>query len=451
MKGGADMRGPRVAGVVALGLALVGTPALAVSPPDVSDTEARIEMGEERYLRLFFWSQFWARFNENNPGSVVRGEVERNTFDVGLRRVRFIAFGQVAPRVRALLHLGIDNQSTVSGGFGSGQEPKKPQVFIHGVWGEYRVLGESLYVGAGLHFWNGPTRLSSASTLSFLGLDAPIFNWPTVEKTDQFSRTLGVYAKGRLFERLDYRLSLSQPFVTTGNPAEGRADFNPEADTFIAQGYFKYDFLEVESNVMPYFAGTYLGRKRVLNVGVGGYFSPDAMAFLEGGEPREADALLLSVDGFADLPVGGGGAAVTAYASLSHYDLGPNYVRNIGILNPSTGLATEGPTSFNGPGNAVPLIGTGWLFFAQAGYLLPDVPGLVGRLQPYVSFSALSFERLADAVLLPDVGLNWYLAGHHARLTLNYRSRPVFQSMDGNAPEVTQRKSEVTLQGQVFF
>jgi hypothetical protein len=448
MRRGKDSGSARWVGLAALGLGLVAGPARAVPPPDVTDKEARIEIGEERFLRIFFWNQFWARFNENNPGSVVRGEVERETVDVALRRTRFILFGQVAPRLRALMHVGINNQGTEVGGFGPGVH--RPQLFFHDVWGEYRVLDESLYVGAGLVFWGGPSRLATASTITFLGLDAPIFNWPAIDRLDQFGRTLGVYAKGKLLERFDYRVSFTQPFVPPGTPGERIADFDPRANTFIAQGYFKYDFLEVESNILPFAVGTWLGKKRVLNVGAGFYFSPGAMAFLEAGERRRADVRLFSVDGFTEQPLGGG-SSFTGYASVSRYDFGPNYVRSIGILNPSPGTAPEGPTSFNGPGNAVPLIGTGWLLFAQVGYLLPDVLGRAGQLQPYISFSALSFERLADPVLLPDVGCNWYLVGQHAKLTLNYRGRPVFQVVGEGRPEVTQRRSEVTLQAQVYF
>ena len=58
-------------------------------------------------------------------------------------------------------------------------------------------------MGAGLHYWNGVSRLSSQSTLNFMTLDAPIFNWTNIEATDQFARQFGIYAKGQL-DRLDY-------------------------------------------------------------------------------------------------------------------------------------------------------------------------------------------------------------------------------------------------------
>ena len=55
--------------------------------------------------------------------------------------------------------------------------------------------------------------MTSASTLNFLAVDAPIFNWLLIENSDQFARLFGIYAKGKL-GKLEYRLNYSKPFVT---------------------------------------------------------------------------------------------------------------------------------------------------------------------------------------------------------------------------------------------
>jgi hypothetical protein len=52
-------------------------------------------------------------------------------------------------------------------------------------------------------------------------------------------------------------------------------------------------------------------------------------------------------------------------------------VRNIGANNPATGVDPD-EASFNGPGNAYPLVGTGKTFYVQAGFLFPPM-GKGGR------------------------------------------------------------------------
>ena len=45
-----------------------------------------------------------------------------------------------------------------------------------------------------------------------------------------------------------------------------------------------------------------------------------------------------------------------------------------------------------------------------------------------------------------DAGVNAYLAGHHAKVTLNYRSRPDFSNI-----ESVKNRGEVTLQFMVYL
>ena len=66
---------------------------------------------------------------------------------------------------------------------------------MHDAWTEYAIIPSKLHIGTGLHYWNGVSRMASASTLNFMTLDAPIHNWFNIEATDQFARQLGIYAK----------------------------------------------------------------------------------------------------------------------------------------------------------------------------------------------------------------------------------------------------------------
>jgi len=438
---------------VAAGLVLccTGRSALAQGSP-LYGAGMKVPLNEDgtKYIRFITWHQVWIRYNENNAGSLRNNERVDETVDFGLRRSRFLTYAQLSDRFLILMHFGINNQSAVSGGLLSG-DGKKPQLFIHDAWVEYKVLDQKLYLGAGLHYWNGISRLSSASTLNFLAYDAPIFNWPTIDAIDQFARMLGVYAKGKL-GKLDYRVAVNDPFLTNTAEALGpEANYNPRNNKKVYQGYFNYQFLEQESNLLPYYVGTYLGSKRVFNLGAGFMHNPEGMWRMTGTalapDTVQEDITLLGADAFLDLPLNKeSGTAFTAYAVYYNYDFGRRNVRNIGILNPATGGGSL-------RGNAFPLVGTGEIGYAELGYLLPrNVLGEKARLQLYAAYSYGSLEGVRDSsgekvpVKVLDVGANLLLEGHHAKLTLNYRHRPDFTNPD----DLTYRP-EVTLQAMIYL
>ncbi len=385
-------------------------------------------------MRLLTWHQVWGRHMQLNPGSTVNGLPKTSTTDIALRRSRFLAFAKIRDKARIMMHFGINNQSF--------NGAKKPQLYVHGAWVEYPTGSPMLDIGAGLHYWNGISRMTNASTLNFLALDSPITHWATIERADQFARQMGIYAKGKI-GILDYRVAVNKPFMsgfTSAADIGPAADYNPEGKPIVFAGYGKLELGDAESNVLPYAVGTYLGKKSVLNVGAGFYFQPKAMHSRDGGEREEHDLVIASGDVFLDRPVGTDGGAVTAYASFVHADYGPGHIRNIGILN-----VAQGGDDANRAGNAYPSIGTGEHFYAQAGWLLPK-SALGGRsLQPYVASQVSLLDARDDAMFVLDGGANYYLEGHQAKLTLHYRNRPLF----GVGGDAIDRLSEVILQAQV--
>lgn len=412
----------------------------------------RVPIGNDndKYFRLITWHQFWTRFNDNNAGSVRLGEPQNNTTDFGLRRSRFLMYAQLNKRFLILTHIGINNQNAISGGM-LPNDGKKPQIFMHDAWAEFKVYQNYLDVGFGLHYWNGISRLANASTLNFMTMDAPIFNWATIEATDQFARFLGIYAKGQI-GKIDYRVSVNDPFKTNnaGTIQEGTAQYSPRNNGKVYQGYFAYQFWEKESNVLPFAVGTYLGAKKVLNLGGGFLQNTNAMWSQTTNTNGSVDTayhnmMLWCIDLFLDLPLNKEkGTALTAYAGYFDYNFGPNHVRNIGIMNP-----VDGGGGLRG--NAVPTLGTGTIRYIQAGYVLPKLKG-GALLQPYVAYSHALFDGVKNAagevvpVHIPDVGMNYYVAGHHAKLTLNGRARPDFT----NVAQLKYRP-EITLQAMIFL
>lgn len=417
-------------------------PGLYLDEGEAPQLRVKLNADGSRYIRFVAWLQVWLRAMQMNPGTTILDEPSDWYGDVALRRARFMMYGRVVPRVTLMMHFGIDNQSFVNA--------RKPQLFFHDLWVEIEAHERFISVGAGLIYWNGISRMTNASTVGLLAVDAPIINWPTLDETDQFGRQLGLYARGQV-EHLDYRVAVTRPFSTDVELVPGGpANFNNSANSFAYQGYFQYMFRDIESNVVPYTVGTYLGTARVFNLGAGFHVQPKGVATLSpDGELEPLTLLALGADLFLDRPVAGRRymGAVTFYGVYYYLDFGPDYLRNIGLINP--GDASSG-TSLNGPGNAYPVIGTGHSFYSQLGWLLP-VTARILKFQPFVATQLSAFEALADPMAFFAAGANVFLHEHNAKISLQYQNRPIFEMDAGAKSHVADRASELILQLQLFI
>lgn len=411
-----------VAGLLLGGLAMPGQ-ASAQGAPELYGPGLKLTIDEDKnmYIRFLTWLQVWGRVTQTNPGTTVAGSGDEWQADAMLRRARFLTFAQLTDHALILMHFGINNQVF---------DDFRPQLYFHDFFVEFKTWEKFLYLGGGLIYGLGNSRMTSASTLNFLALDSPIFHWATIEATDQFARQLGFFARGDI-EGFHYKVNLTRPYVrATGafsspDAAGAAALYNTEANSWALSGYFSYDFFSVESHKLPYRVGTYLGTKRVFNVGAGFNWHSNAMVRCANeenagacpdGEQTFSDMFLLSVDTFLDLPIGDG--AFTGYLSYSYYDFGQDNLRRVGIAN----LADSGGAF----GNAYPMIGTGHHVYGQLGYLLPFRPWDQHKIMPYFTTQASLFEVLDDAALIYELGLKYYLIGHHASVTLHWRNRPTF-------------------------
>lgn len=423
-----------------------------------------------KYVRFITWNQTWFRASQMNPGTTIGGEAVTKSYDVGMRRLRMLAYAQISKRYMVLAHFGINNQtflnggasgSTGTGGYGAG---KKPQLFFHDFWNEYAVIqptkenkNSSLTVGAGLNYFLGLSRMTYASTLNFLTIDSPIFSWATIENSDQFARQMGFFAKGKL-NKLEYRFAFNKPYAT--NLAPGNASTADKAvavdnngkSAFAKTGYVEYQFLDSESNLLPFKVGTYLGTKKVFNIGAGFYSQPKGTKSQVNGTVSTHNINLMAVDAFLDMTIGKKekNMAITAYSGLFNYNFGPNYLRNLGIMNVGVADANFKGTDklMAGAGNAQPMIGTGTIFYTQAGLLLPktkEKPKM--RVQPFAAYTMKNFEALPTSVSNVDLGANWLIDGHHAKITTQYSIRPGIEATTGNKKSM----GEFIMQLQVYL
>lgn len=382
---------------------------------------------DKQYIQFTFLAQVWARFNQNNPGTLMNDQARSNSLDIGLRRVRMQVIGNVSPKFFFYTQIGLNNFNAVSA--------RKPGIFFHDVVVEYHPVKDFLTIGGGLTGWTGFLRYSSPSVGTILMMDAPLYQQATNDINDQFLRKLSIYAKGKIFG-LDYRVIVSDPFTVKTSPnydpvISTDSKFTPVGHAFQVSGYFNYQFFDQESNLIPYNAGTYLGNKKVLNVGLGAEFQPNATWQLRNGTDTVFHPMvMLGADVFYDAPFGKNNDwAVSAYGAYSYTDFGPNYLRNLAVMIPTNG-SNPSQLALNGPGNGFPAIGTGHTGFVQVGVKFPSKWfGKSGiTFQPYAATQISSYDKLKDPMTLIDAGVNWFFYGHKSKLSLHYQNRPVFDS-----------------------
>ncbi|HEY5824421.1 MAG TPA: hypothetical protein VIT44_08655 [Cyclobacteriaceae bacterium] len=448
-----------------LSLCLFGIKAIAQEQPPKPEPkkeieELRLKLNDDgsHYIKATFSNQVWLRFNESNPGTAVLGDPAKQTFDIGLRRTRVQLYGQLTDHVGFYFQFGQNNFNFLSQNAGN----RKLQAFFHDALAEYRVKKGSdlLYLGGGLTIANGLSRFSQPSVSTIMSLDVPVFAQATVDQTDEFSRKLSVYARGQL-GRLDYRLVLSDPFpvITNGQvlpPVGNNATFAVDQHHKQYQGFFMWNFFDKESHVTPYMTGTYLGKKKVLNLEAG--FITQKNATVTGTAANDPDRLyynmnLLSAALFYDTPLNTEtGTAFNAYAGYYHTDYGKGYLRYNGIMNPASSNTTVGAPGAS-HGNAFPMFGTGDVIYAQVGYKFKD--NLLGEgngtLMPYATVQSAKYDRLDKQMNVYDVGVNWLIKGHTSKISLDYQLRPTYSPQGTDLIRDSGMKSQVVLQYQIFF
>lgn len=412
-------------------------------------SHALLSEDSARYIKFTLTNQVWVRYNQSNPGTTVNGQAQPYTTDIGIRRSRLQVYGAPGARSFVYIQMGMNNFNYLS--------ERKPGLFLHDAIAEYSIVPKYMSLGAGLTNWTGLSRISNAAIASFLPMDSPIFPFATIDATDQFNRKLSLYAKGKL-GKLDYRIALSDPLIFTRsnlynpNTAPGQtADFSPVTTSKQSHAYLMYQFLDQESNLTPFLPGTYLGRKRVFNIGGGYIYQPDATWHASPAGDTLFNAMAhFCVDMFADLTISPRNDALTVYAAVFNYNFGPGYLRNVGIMNPANSTIPA-EVSFNGPGNAYPVIGTGSIYYVQTGF----IPGswlkttAKFQLQPYVTYKQGNYHRLSKASRIYHAGINTLLNGNSSKITLDWQYRPIYFANGSEPLTPGGYRSAITLQFQI--
>lgn len=396
------------------------------------------------YVKLSLLNQVWLRYTDLNPGSSLYGDAKTDLWDIGLRRTRIQFFTKYK---RALIYLQIGQNNF------SFRNPRYTGFFLHDAISEYEIMKNHLSVGAGLTGWSGLLRYSSPSIGNLLTLDAPLYQQATNGINDQFLRKLSVYAKGKI-GIIDYRAALTKPLAvqnaTNAQTISRWATFSSKPSDFQYQLYIMAQLFDKEKNTTPYNKSTYLGKKKLLNIGIGAIQQKSATWRVnQEKDTLFADIILLGADVFLDYPLASKKkSAITAYLAYQMSDYGPNYIRNVGVMNPTN--TTLSNATFSGTGNAFPMIGTGNTFYAQAGYFFELALGDTSvYFLPYLAGQYSQFDLLDDPMLMWEAGINFLPYGNHGtKFTINYQSRPIFRYLGVQLKE-TQRKGMIQIQYQI--
>lgn len=408
-----------------------------------SSNKLRLNFDEsgKTYIKANIASQLWVRYAEMNPGSTINDATVDNTFEVSMRRLRIGISAQLTPKFLIVTSFGGNNLNY--------NTYKSFQFKVLDLYTEYK-FSDAIKLGMGKSGHQGLSRVDSRSYQSLLALDAPIFSLSTVNKIDDEARNLGVFAKGQI-GKIDYRFVMQNPNNYYSELKTNETDFAKHKPELKWTGYIKYQFFDKESNKSAFHKSTFLGSKKVLNIGAGFTHLPNAMYYSATGSFDDITYYNINhwaLDLFYDAPIKENNQAITTYVSFVNYDFGKDYIRNVGANNPATG--SNNNISFNGKGNAFPMMGSGNTMFFQLGYLMSNklLGNVRGQIQPNISIQYSDFDKLDDPMVVYDFGFNWYFNRHNNKVSLGFQNRPIFNTVY-NKIVVTERKNMAVLQYQI--
>lgn len=416
------------------------------------------------YAGIVVLNQIWTRYIENNPDK--NGTPQYGDYDMGIRRSRVILYAYLMDRAFVYTQIGSDNITYRPG--------QQPAVKLFNAETEYILVKDKFHLGFGLHTWNGVSRYNNSKLLEFLVVDNPGFAYPTGGTFDQAGRQFGIYAKGTI-SKLHYRVSVVKPFETGVDSISTPITTERINENFAMKGYFSWQFLDKENTLFPYMTMNNLGRGKLLNVGAGFYYHPQAMLveaqkdlstvdpmlagwlistgnahlladFADYYPSEVSDVFLAAADLFLDLPLKNN-SAITSYLGYYYYFFGDNYLRSMSKMNVSKMAANLSLPQ--GKGNSEWEVGTGHIVRGEWGYLLPG-SFLNMRIQPYGAFTWKNFEALDEASIQYDLGANLLLSGHNLKWTLQYSTRPVYTRVE-NRQVIDQYLGQFILQTQIYF
>ncbi|MES0363270.1 MAG: selenite/tellurite reduction operon porin ExtI [Desulfobacteria bacterium] len=331
----------------------------------------KADLGDNANLEAGIWAQTWYQWVEDGKVTA-SGPEDLNDFMI--RRAYLYLKGDVTDRVSFFTHIasdrvGQDGLDESGLGLGSGVAWRDLWITLN-LHEAFMVQMGRMYVPLTRNYGTTSTKAMLTTDLPFLqgGIRGGIFYTSKVGRDD------GVTLWGNPMDGLlQYRFMVSEGVESSV--------MNPE-DNLRFVGRVSLSLLDPETGWFN--KGTYLGKKKVLSLGVGADSQSDLVL---GG--TEDDNSIWTVDVFFDHPLGDGAVtAEAAYIDIEHCTTTQSLV----------GLSQGGDAE-------------NW--YVSAGYLFPF------HLQPYVRYESVDVDNYDETDIL-SVGANYYLKGHNCKISADY-------------------------------
>jgi hypothetical protein len=367
-------------------------------------------------LKLGFNAQFWARAMQmNDLTHNLNGNTVNYDSDFLLRRASMVGALKLN-RFTFFMHLASTIQ-TQNNSINK-TSPASVNLYFYDVWGSYQCISEKLILGAGLNMYNGLTRLSSSSSMRTLTLDVPVITSPNITSSEQSARQLSFFMTGEL-GKINYRFALANPFEASNVPEIPTPEvlYHNTTTNFNYKAYVAFQFFETERASTPFRSGTYLGTKKIANLGIGFDITPNAMIQFDAAlKPTKFDKTHWAVDLFIDYPFANK-SALTLYAAQLFLNYGPKFLQAFGTAD----IYTQGTAEYQ--------FGTGLAQLLQIGYLLPSTHK-ANRWQPFYELTIRNFDGLTGKLYHHNLGINYLVIEHKIKATLQYENRPVYNKLN---------------------
>ncbi len=222
-----------------------------------------------------------------------------------IRRARFLLAGQLSKDLTFFFQTDAPNFFKAS--TTNGVTTKSNTFILQDAYMEWKPFGNDHFMIDAGEMLVPANRESITSITTFLALDiaavSALYNAPTQSNV---LRDVGFMAKGYLIGngQLEYRLAVFDGVRLNGL-----------RNSYRYSGYLSYEFFEPEKGYVV--LGTYLGKKKVLNVSV--------------GSDNQDNYHLYSINGFTALPVNGGDEIAAQY-SFQHID-GEDFLTSLARQN----------------------------------------------------------------------------------------------------------------------
>jgi predicted porin len=336
----------------------------------------KVDVGDNANLEVGIWAQAWYQWVED--GKVTASGTE-DLNDFLIRRAYLYLKGDVTDLVSFFTHLAQDkagmNKSSIDALGNVSDTVVDNDVEWRDLWITLN-LHEHLKVQMGRMYIPLTRNYGTTSTKAMLTTDLPFLQGGSrggIFYASKTGRDDGVTLWGNPMDGLlQYRLMVSEGVESSENPD----------DNLRFVGRVSLSLLEPETGWFN--KGTYLGKKKVLSLGVGADSQSDLVL---GG--TEDDNSVWTADVFFDHPLGDGAITVeAAYIDIEHC------TTTQGLVGMSKGDDAEN-------------------WYVQAGYLFPC------HLQPYVRYETVDVDN-KDETDFWSVGANYYLKGHNCKISADY-------------------------------